>query len=96
MKYKSIFPEIVNAIQFTRKNIDEFKEFVGEHLTFIRCEKRPDGEFYAELNGCVFRYNANADAEVCNEGDFVIMMPNGPRIMAKDDFLNLYQPIKED
>lgn len=58
-------PVVIEAIQFTRNNIDEIKEFTNNAAYDFRTERRPEGKMYCTIKTLEGYITAT-------EGDYII------------------------
>ena len=86
-KYSKI-PVEIEAIQFTRNNITEISEFLGESYGGCRIEKRIGGR--CEIHIKTLEDGSLHQVEhVASEGDFIIKGVKGEFYACKPDIFNL-------
>ncbi|WP_407453532.1 hypothetical protein [Methanobrevibacter sp.] len=89
MKYRKK-PVVIEAIQLTRNNRNEIREFVGRTLIGYWCEKRIDGKVYCELLTLEGIMTAT-------EGDYIIKGVQGEFYPCKPDiFEATYEEVQDE
>lgn len=93
-KYTKI-PVTIEAIQFTRNNVEDVKSFLGDSFGGYRIEKRLDGKceiFIKTLeDGSIFQVN-----HVTSENDYIIKGVKGEFYACKPDIFELTYKLSEN
>lgn len=81
-------PVVIDAVQFTRKNVDEVKEFTNGTAHSFRTERSPNGKSYCTIPTLEGEHTAT-------EGDFIIKGVSGEFYPCKPDiFEKTYEVVK--
>ena len=87
----------VDAIQFTRENIDEVKEFLGDRFVKVETERCPNGVCVLTYKHCSVRHDGMKDSiKYAVPGDYIAKADNGAVFsMSEKCFLRTWDPVEE-
>lgn len=86
-------PVVIEAVQFTRRNIEECIKFTRGNVTEVTIPRNPSGTMQAKLK----TLESGHGGQVVTEGDFIIKGIQGEFYPCKPDvFYETYEEFKEE